>query len=337
MIVVMQKFVDPTIQHMREVNQATLDRINNEQVLLKDALNFDELFDKLYGSLGSLSKKEQAKRLDLIDNLVNDFNLMLKTSDKFKDKLTTCKTLDFANYTRHGLPAVKANDEFRVHLKYHDKVYQVTVQLRPTFAKKQGSYFTLPIQVHSHERILVQVKSIHEINDPKLFIKSQWTSGGYHQELRQSKLVNDFLNVKNFSKQNFMNINGWVTDLYLMRLWNSQKVNQIEDKFKDNHPLTPALVLQWKLYLACYDLLESGQLFDLKPMGSATTNWLMQTKGVKILDDQFNEVQWKQIKQLVMENKTVQLRIWKREFDLMTMLHDVLGYHKFNWENAQIR
>ena len=72
-------------------------------------------------------------------------------------------------------------------------------------------------------------------------------------------------------------------------------------------------------------------------MGSVTTNWLLQTKGVEILDDQFNEVQWKQIKQLVMENKTVQLRIWKREFDLMTMLHDVLGYRKFNWENAQIR
>ena len=64
MVVVMQKFVDPTIQHMREANQATLDRINNEQVLLKDVLNFDELFDKLYGNVGSLSKKQQANRLD---------------------------------------------------------------------------------------------------------------------------------------------------------------------------------------------------------------------------------------------------------------------------------
>lgn len=290
----------------------------------------EELFDYLFAHQGELSEKQLQKRAKLVHSLSRQFGFTF--SQVLDEKLLDHRLIETSNYLQDGLPAFRSTVQFKTLVNYHGCSYDVVWTLTPSFTKRQGSYWRVPLRLRKHERMLVRVVSVTSHLNPMIEVNKQYhrdncgVQGRVNDYYRRYLAPNTWHKIGIFNKQ-------WVMNLYVWQLYCPEVAKKIIDQELATFGWCKPLAIR-RAYLRVLDRVQHGKLLDYHEDSLALKEFVHHNVSAAFLDEPSN------IKEPVveagMQSSDFLDYVTSYQQDLDYLLVKVFGYRSVSWEKPKL-
>lgn len=288
----------------------------------------EALFDHLFGDLGGLSKKKLAKRLDLIKLFSMDFRFMF--SQVLAEKMLNHRLIETSNYLQYGLPAFRSSVRFNSTVKYYGRQYDVSWTLTPSFAQSDGSYWRVPLKLHQHERMIVNVVSVYDHLNPMIEVDHQYHRENSDVTMRLSDYYQRYLAPNTWHKLGVFD-RHWVINLYLWQLWLGNPVNHIiDDELRRFGWIKPVAVR--RAYLRALDQIQHGELLKYQLNTDDLLEFVHHHASFVSEPDKIKQ----DVIEQLMQSDDFNQSCLDYQKDLDYLLSGIFGYQKIIWEKSKL-
>ena len=292
--------------------------------------SLEELFDYLFGHQGALSKKQLNKRAELAHSLSRQFRFSF--SQVLDEKLLDHRLIETSNYLQDGLPSFRSTVQFKTMVNYHGHSYDVVWTLTPSFTKRQGSYWRVPLRLHEHERMLFRVVSVTSHLNPMIEVNKQYHRDNCVVQDRVNSYYRRYLAPSTWYKIGIFN-KQWVMNLYVWQLYFPEVIKKIIDAELAKFGWCKLLAIR-RAYLRALDQIQHGNLLDYDEDSLALKEFVHRNVAAAFLDEPSD------IKQMVvqagMQSNDFLDYVESYQQDLDYLLVKVFGYQLVNWEKPKL-
>lgn len=289
----------------------------------------EALFDYLFGTMGQLSKKQLKKRLVLTAELSKDFAF---TFSKILDEdLLDHRLIETGTYLQDGLPAFRSTIQFKTNVCVDNRLYDVWWTLTPSFAKKEGSYYRMPLPVHQHERLLVDVLSVTDHRNPIIKVDKQYHREDRSVTMRMNDYYQRYLAPDTWHKLGFFD-KHWTWDMTIWQLWLTQQTNDILDEELNKLKWLKPVAVR-RAYLRVLKLVQNGAMrYDLN---SPDLKQFVKVNGRVAFINEPDAI-YDEVVKVGLQSKDFQDYVMAYQDDLDYLLGHVFGYNKIDWEEVKL-
>lgn len=290
----------------------------------------EELFDYLFGHQGELSKKQSNKRAKLAHSLSRQFRFAF--SQVLDERLLDHRLIETSNYLQDGLPSFQSTVQFKTLVNYHGRSYDVVWTLTPSFTKRQGSYWRVPLRLREHERILVRVLSVTSHLNPMIEVNKQYHRDNCVVQDRVNSYYRRYLAPSTWYKIGIFN-KQWVMNLYVWQLYFPEVIKKIIDAELAKFGWCKPLAIR-RAYLRALDQVQHGNLLNYHEDSLVLKDFVHRNVAAVLLDEPLN------IKQPVIEagmhSSDFLDYVDSYQQDLDYLLVKLFGYQPVSWEKPKL-